>query len=89
MNPLVQARLERFKANKRGYWSMWFFAILFVLSLFAELIANDKPLFVNYDGVWYFPVFQAYAETDFGGEFEAEADYTDPYIEELIEEKGT
>ncbi|WP_434362037.1 ABC transporter permease [Parasalinivibrio latis] len=88
MNPLVQARLQRFKANKRGYWSMWFFAALFVLSLFAELIANDKPLMVSYDGGWYFPVFQSYAETDFGGEFEAEADYTDPYIKELIEEKG-
>lgn len=87
-NPLNQARWLRFKANKRGFWSMWIFSALFVLSLFAELIANDKPLLVEYDSQWYFPIATQYAETEFGGEFETEADYTDPYVIELIEDKG-
>jgi len=87
-NPLNQARWLRFKANKRGYWSMWLFGLLFIVSLFAELIANDKPLLVEFDNQWYFPVVTQYAETEFGGEFETEADYTDPYVIELIEEKG-
>ncbi|KFI11022.1 ABC transporter permease [Vibrio coralliilyticus] len=87
-NPLNEARWLRFRANKRGYWSLWIFMTLFVLSLFAELIANDKPLLVEYEGVWYYPITTQYAETEFGGEFETEADYTDPYVIELIEEKG-
>ena len=88
MNPLTRARWLRFKANKRGYWSTWIFLVLFFLSLFAEFIANDKPLLVEYDNQWYYPVFSQYAETEFGGEFETEADYTDPDVIELIEEKG-
>ncbi|KLN66452.1 MULTISPECIES: ABC transporter permease [Vibrio] len=87
-NPLNEARWLRFKANKRGYWSMWLFGLLFIMSLFAELIANDKPMLVEFDNQWYFPVVTQYAETEFGGEFETEADYTDPYVIELIEEKG-
>ncbi|NRF60862.1 ABC transporter permease [Vibrio coralliilyticus] len=87
-NPLNEARWLRFRANKRGYWSLWIFMTLFVFSLFAELIANDKPLLVEYEGVWYYPITTQYAETEFGGEFETEADYTDPYVIELIEEKG-
>lgn len=88
MSPLYEIRWQRFKANKRGLVSLWLFSLLFILSLFAELIANDKPLLVSFDGQWYYPVAFEYAETDFGGEFEAEADYTDPYVKELIEEKG-
>ncbi|UAB72596.1 ABC transporter permease [Vibrio sp. SCSIO 43132] len=88
MSPLYEVRWQRFKANKRGLVSLWLFSLLFLLSLFAELIANDKPLLVSFDGQWYYPVAFEYAETDFGGEFEAEADYTDPYVKELIEEKG-
>ncbi|CAH0529741.1 ABC transporter permease [Vibrio hippocampi] len=88
MNPLTQARWQRFKSNKRGYWSTWLFFILFFLSLFAELIANDKPLLVEYDNQWYYPIAYQYAETEFGGEFETEADYTDPYVIELIQEQG-
>jgi microcin C transport system permease protein len=88
LNPLTQARVDRFKANKRGYWSTWLFAVLFTLSLFAELIANDKPLLVEYEQQWYFPIVNQYTETEFGGEFETEADYTDPYVIELIENKG-
>lgn len=87
-NPLNEARWLRFKANKRGFWSMWIFGLLFIVSLFAELIANDKPLLVEFDSHWYFPIATQYAETEFGGEFETEADYTDPYVIELIEEKG-
>ena len=87
-NPLNEARWQRFRANKRGYWSLWIFMVLFVISLFAELLANDKPLLVEYEGPWYYPIATQYAETEFGGEFETEADYTDPYVIELIEEKG-
>ncbi len=88
VKPLTRRRIENFKANKRGYWSLWIFLALFVLSLFAEFIANDKPLLVRYEGAFYFPVFVAYPETTFGGEFETEADYSDPYVIELIEKKG-
>ncbi len=87
-NPIVEARWLRFRANKRGFWSLWIFSILFVLSLFAEFIANDKPLLIQYEQGYYFPIFNQYTETEFGGEFETEADYTDPYVTELIEEKG-
>jgi microcin C transport system permease protein len=87
-NPLNEARWLRFKANRRGFWSLWIFTTLFVLSLFAEIIANDKPLLVEYDSQWYYPIINQYAETEFGGEFETEADYTDPYVIELIEEQG-
>lgn len=87
-NPLTHARWLRFKANKRGFWSTWIFCLLFFLSLFAEFIANDKPLLVEYDSQWYYPIFSQYAETEFGGEFETEADYTDPYVSDLIEENG-
>lgn len=87
-NPLTEARWARFKANRRGFWSLWIFLLLFVVSLFAELIANDKPLLIQYDGAWYMPIVQRYSETQFGGEFDTEADYTDPYVVSLIEEKG-
>ncbi|MCJ8168024.1 ABC transporter permease [Atopomonas sediminilitoris] len=87
LNPINQRRLQRFMANRRGYWSLWVFLVLFGLSLFAEFIANDKPLLVVYDGSLYFPVVQRYAETDFGGEFPLEANYKSPYIRELIAEK--
>ncbi len=88
LNQLNQRRLETFKRNRRGYWSLWVFSILFVLTLGAEFIANDKPIIARYDGNTYYPIFNTYPETVFGGEFEAEADYTDPYIEDLINEKG-
>ncbi|PMN49148.1 ABC transporter permease [Vibrio lentus] len=87
-NPLAEARWLRFKANKRGFISLWIFTILFGLSLFAEIIANDKPLLVSYDNQWFVPVISEYAETEFGGEFETEADYKDPYVIELIEDSG-
>ena len=88
LSPIARRRWQNFKANRRGYWSLWIFLVLFVLSLFAEFIANDRPLFVSYDGRWYFPVFVSYSETTFGGEFETAADYRDPYLQKLIAEKG-
>ncbi|KZX70558.1 ABC transporter permease [Vibrio sp. HI00D65] len=87
-NPLAEARWLRFKANKRGFISLWIFTLLFGLSLFSEIIANDKPLLVSYDNQWFVPVINEYAETEFGGEFETEADYKDPYVIDLIKESG-
>ena len=87
LSPLNQRRFDLFKAHKRGWWSLWLFLTLFVLSLDAELIANDKPLVVRYDGGWYFPVFKRYPETTFGGEFPLQANYKSPYVRELIEQK--
>ena len=83
-----QRRIRTFKANRRGYWSLWIFSALFIATLFAEVVANDEPLLVRYGGAFYFPVFQAYPETMFGGFLETEADYSDPEVQELIEEKG-
>ncbi len=74
----------RFKANRRGYVSLWLFSILFILSLFAEVLLNDKPLLVNYQDDYYFPFLVSYPETTFGGDFETETDYTDEYVREQI-----
>lgn len=87
LSPLNRRRWETFKAHKRGYWSLWIFLVLFVLSLFAEFIANDKPLLVKYDGHYYMPIFQSYPETEFGGVFETEAVYRDPAVKEMIAQK--
>jgi microcin C transport system permease protein len=88
LSPLNQRRLANFRANKRGFWSLWIFLGLFMLSLVAELIANERPLLVRYDGAYYMPFMQSYPETTFGGEFETEADYRDPFVLEQIREKG-
>ncbi len=88
ITPVTARRLANFRANRRGYWALWAFLTLFFFSLFAEFIANDKPLIVHYDGGIYLPIFNAYPETTFGGDFETEADYTDPFVVELIDEKG-
>jgi microcin C transport system permease protein len=87
-SPLNKRRWENFKANKRGYWSFWIFTVLFVASLFANVIANDRPLLIKYDGRLYWPVLFSYAETTFGGDFETAADYRDPYIQKQIAAKG-
>jgi len=89
LSPLNRRRFERFKANRRGWWSLWLFLILFGLSLGAELIANDKPIAVRYDGEWYFPAFKRYPETTFGGEFPLEANYKSPYIRDLLAKKDS
>jgi len=87
-SPISQRRWKSFKANKRGWWSLWLFAIIFVLSLFAEFISNDKPLLVSYKEKMYFPVFVDYPETTFGGDFETATEYRDEYVAELIEADG-
>ena len=88
LSPINQRRWQNFKTNRRGYWSLWIFLVLFFLTLFAEFIANDKPLYLRYDGKSYFPVFFTYPETTFGGDFETAADYRDPYLQKLIADKG-
>ncbi|MBK19122.1 MAG: ABC transporter permease [Rhodospirillaceae bacterium] len=88
ITPLTARRLQSFKANRRGYWSFWIFLVLFVLSLFAEVIANDKPLLVDYQGSYYFPVLKIYPETVFGGDFETEAEYREKDVQDLITRKG-
>ena len=88
MSPVNQRRLANFKANKRGFWSLWIFLALFIVSLGAELIANDQPLLIEYKDELYSPALKTYLETDFGGEFESPADFKDPYLQELIEEDG-
>jgi microcin C transport system permease protein len=82
--PLARRRWAAFRAHRRGWWSLWIFLALYVLSLGAELIANDKPIVLQYRGELYAPVLFEYPETAFGGDFETEADYRDPYVQELI-----
>ncbi len=88
VTPLTRRRLDSFKSNRRGYWSLWLFLVLFLVTLFAEFVANDKPFLVYYSGDFYSPVLNAYPETAFGGEFETEADYRDPFVAELIDRDG-
>jgi microcin C transport system permease protein len=88
LSPLNRRRWTNFKANRRGYYSLWIFLFLFIASLFAEFIANDKPFLVRHEGELYMPIFQFYPETAFGGDFQTEANYRDPYIQGLIREAG-
>jgi len=88
LSPLTRRRLESFRANRRGWWSLWIFLAVFLVTLFAEFIANDRPLLVRHDGAWYFPVFSDYPETAFGGEFDTPADYRDPYLRDKISKHG-
>ena len=88
LTPLTRRRLHRFRANRRGWWSLWIFVILFIATLLAEVIANDKPFLVYFKGDVYFPIVKAYSETTFGGDFLTEADYRSPYLSELIERDG-
>jgi len=88
LTALGRRRLANFRRNRRGWWSLWIFLALFGASMPAEFVANDKPLLIRFDGGFRFPVFARYAETDYGGEFETEADYRDPFVQELISAKG-
>jgi microcin C transport system permease protein len=91
LSPLNRRRWENFKANRRGFWSLWIFLVLFVVSLFAEFIANDKPFLIEYDGHYYFPVVFDYTESSFGGEDEfaqSTPDYRGPFFQKMIAEKG-
>jgi microcin C transport system permease protein len=88
LSPLNRRRLHNFRANRRGYWAFWVFTVLFLVSLFAEFVANDRPFLVKFEGHYYMPVLVDYPETAFGGDFETRADFRDPFLKKLIEEKG-
>lgn len=88
ISKLTRRRVQNFKANRRGYWSLWIFLALFGLSLPAEFIANDRPLMVSFKGSLYFPILKAHPETTFGGDFETEAEYRDKFVVEMIEKEG-
>lgn len=87
LSPLNQRRWRNFKANRRGYWSLWIFLVLFILSLFAEFVANDRPILASYKGEILFPTLIDYPEEKFGG-FYAVTDYRDPVIRDEIEANG-
>lgn len=88
MTQVMKRRIEQFKRNKRALYSLWVFGFLFVISLMAELIANDQPLLIKTDQGLFFPIVRNYTEIDFGGDFDATVDYRDPYISELITENN-
>ncbi|WP_299778921.1 ABC transporter permease [uncultured Roseobacter sp.] len=88
LSPLNQRRWRNFKRNKRAYWSLWIFALLFGISLMAEFVAYDKPILVQYRGSYYTPIWNFYPETEFGGDFQTEAVYRDPEVKCLIETGG-
>ena len=88
MSPLIKIRLQRFRKNKFGFFCLILFCIIFILSLCADWIANDKPLLIRYQHSFYFPILQDYPETTFGGEFETTTDYQDPVVKQLIEKQG-
>ncbi|MFN4015847.1 MAG: ABC transporter permease [Reyranella sp.] len=88
MNPMNRRRLAAFRASKRGMISLTVFGLLFFLSLFAELLANDKPILIRYDGAFYSPLLKDYPETTFGGDFPTNTVYSDPEVQKLIEAKG-
>jgi len=88
LSPIGQRRWARFKAHRRGWWSLWLFLALFGLSLGGELVANDKPLLVTYQGDWYSPAFKRYTEQDFGGELPFQPDYRSAQVRQLIEGQG-
>ena len=88
LSPLNRRRLANFKANHRGYGSLRILSVLLLISLFAEFIANDRPIVLSYQDSLYFPVLFDYPETEFGGDFETAADYRDPYLAQLIDDNG-
>jgi microcin C transport system permease protein len=88
VRPITARRVANFRANRRGLVALYLFLVLFVVTLFAEFIANERPLLVKYDGHYYAPIFATYPETTFGGEFETEANYRDPFVAKLIDDKG-
>ena len=88
LSPLDRRRLRNFRGNRRAFVSGWIFLAIFLLTLPAEFIANDKPLLIHFDDGWYVPVLSTYPETVFGGDFETEAEYREPEVQELIRAKG-
>jgi microcin C transport system permease protein len=88
LTPLTRRRVEAFCRNRRGFWSLWIFLALFLTSLFAEVLANDRPILVRYEGAFYVPILKNYPETTFGGVFPTETDYRDAAVQKLIDAKG-
>ena len=88
MNAVTLRRWRQFKSNRRGFWSLWIFAFLFILSLCAEMIANDDPIVIRINGEHRFPAFVTYTEQELGGVLPVAAQYSDPFVKELIEESG-
>ncbi|MCF5127702.1 ABC transporter permease, partial [Pseudomonas lactis] len=88
LSPVARRRFERFKKNRRGWWSLWLFIGLFILTLGGELIANDKPLVLSFKNELYFPVFKRYTEQQFGGQLPFQADYRSDYVQKLIKQEG-
>ncbi len=88
LTPINQARWARFRHNRRGYWSLWIFLIIFVCSMCSELIANDRPLLVQYKGSLYVPLVKEYSEQTFGGQFATVADYQDSWLRKQLSENG-
>ena len=88
LSPVARRRLTQFRRNRRGWISLWLFLALFVVTLFAEFIANDQPLLISHEGSFFYPVFKDYPETAFGGDFETSADYRDPFVADLINASG-
>ena len=89
LSPLNQRRLQNFKSNKRGWYSFLIFTFLFLISLFGDFIANDKPLLIKFNNHFYFPIISSHPETLYGGDFATEADYHDPYVQNLINKAKT
>ncbi len=87
-SPLTKRRFNNFIGNKRGCYSALIFAFIFIATLFAEFLANDKPIFVYFDNKVHFPTIKKIPEVYFGGEFETEADYKDPFVKKLINQNG-
>ena len=89
LTPLTRRRLAVFRAHRRGFWALWIFLALFALTLFAEFLANDRPLAIHYDGRWFFPVLHDYSVDAFDPDMmPLEADYSDPELRRTIEAKG-
>jgi len=88
LSPVNQQRWLRFRHNRRGYWSLWIFLIIFALSLGADLLANEKPLLVRYQQRWFVPLLVSYSESDFGGALPTAADYQDPWLQKRLEQQG-
>src|SRR3546814_19830883 len=88
ISPLNRRRLHNFRANQRGFWSLWIFLVLFILSLLAEFIANDRPFLVYYDGDFYVPIMRDYPETAFGGPFPTAADTKHQVWKEMRADRG-
>ncbi|MGE3770131.1 MAG: ABC transporter permease [Bdellovibrionales bacterium] len=88
LSPLAQRRLAQFRANRRGRIALWIVCIIFAITLVAEVVANDRPLLVKFDGAYYMPLLKDYPETHWGGDFPTPTNYRDPYVQELIAAKG-